>query len=153
MSYLGLSPLMKSSLKETSSLEPLGINFFGLSMHFPHQLGKRDGKINCIGRSKHFGTFWATLTLPISPDRKYLAKIPHAVKIYALILHICLLSSLTKYANVIGPPLLANAWIWPQEKGGNGTYLNKCFFSYCKNDSRHCKNDRRQSDYILFSTK
>ena len=92
-------------------------------------------------------------TLPISPDRKYLAKIPHAVKIYALILHICLLSSLTKYANVIGPPLLANAWIWPQEKGGNGTYLNKCFFSYCKNDSRHCKNDSRQSDYILFSTK
>ena len=30
-------------------------------MHFPHQLGKRDGKINCIGRSEHFGTFWATL--------------------------------------------------------------------------------------------
>ena len=53
---------MKSSLKETSTLEPLGINFFGLSMHFPHKLGKRDGKINWIGRSEHFGTFWATLT-------------------------------------------------------------------------------------------
>ena len=61
--------------------------------------------------------------------------------------------SLTKYANVIGPPLLANAWIWPQENGAKGTYLNKCFFSYCKNDSRHCKNDSRQSDYIFFSTK
>ena len=61
MSYLGLSSLMKSSLKETSSLEPLGINFFGLSMHFPHKLGKRDGKINWIGRSEQFGTFWATL--------------------------------------------------------------------------------------------
>ena len=61
MSHLGLSPLMKSSLKETSSLEPLGINFFGLSMHFPHQLGKRDGKINWIGRSEQFGAFWATL--------------------------------------------------------------------------------------------
>ena len=51
--------------------------------------------------------------------------------------------SLTKYANVIGPPLLANAWIWPQENGVKGTYLNKCFFSYCKND-------RRQSDYLFF---
>ena len=61
MSYLGLSPLMKSSLKETSSLEPLGINFFGLSMHFPHQLGKRDEHINWIGRSEQFGAFWATL--------------------------------------------------------------------------------------------
>ena len=54
--------------------------------------------------------------------------------------------SLTKYANVIGPPLLANAWIWPQENGVKGTYLHKCFFSYCKND-------RRQSDYLFFLIK
>ena len=32
-------------------------------MHFPHQLGKRDGKINWIGRSEQFGAFWATLLL------------------------------------------------------------------------------------------
>ena len=31
-------------------------------MNFSHQLGKRDGKINWIGRSEQFGPFWATLT-------------------------------------------------------------------------------------------
>ena len=53
---------MKSGQKGASQGEPLGINLFGLSMHFPHQLGKRDGKINWIGRSEQFGAFWATLS-------------------------------------------------------------------------------------------
>ena len=61
MSFVGVHPLMKSGQKGASQGEPLGINFFGLSMHFPHQLGKRDGKINWLGRSDLFGAFWATL--------------------------------------------------------------------------------------------
>ena len=61
MSIVGVHPLMKSGQKGASQGEPLGINFFGLSMHFPHQLGKRDGKINWLGRSDLFGAFWATL--------------------------------------------------------------------------------------------
>ena len=61
MSFVLVHPLMKSGQKGASQGEPLGINFFGLSMHFPHQLGKRDGKINWIGRSDQFGAFWATL--------------------------------------------------------------------------------------------
>ena len=65
---------MKSTLKETSSLEPLGINFFGLSMHFPHKLGKRDGKINWIGRSEHFGTFWATLMALLARQCDFVTK-------------------------------------------------------------------------------
>ena len=66
MSFVGVHPLMKSGQKGASQGEPLGINFFGLSMHFPHQLGKRDGKINWLGRSDLFGAFWATLNLHIS---------------------------------------------------------------------------------------
>ena len=62
MSFVGVHPLMKSGQKGASQGEPLGINFFGLSMHFPHQLGKRDGKINWLCRSDLFGAFWATLT-------------------------------------------------------------------------------------------
>ena len=61
MSFVGVHPLMKSGQKGASQGEPIGINFFGLSMHFPHQLGKRDGKINWLGRSDLFGAFWATL--------------------------------------------------------------------------------------------
>ena len=61
MSFVGVHPLMKSGQKGALQGEPLGINFFGLSMHFPHQLGKRDGKINWLGRSDLFGAFWATL--------------------------------------------------------------------------------------------
>ena len=61
MSFVGVHPLMKSGQKGASQGEPLGINFFGLSMHFPHQLGKRDGKINWFDRSDLFGAFWATL--------------------------------------------------------------------------------------------
>ena len=75
MSFVGVHPLMKSGQKGASQGEPLGINFFGLSMHFPHQLGKRDGKINWLGRSDLFGAFWATLTLHIYHSLKvYLCK-------------------------------------------------------------------------------
>ena len=42
-------------------MQPLAINFFGVSMHFPHQPGKSNGKINWIGSSDQFGPFWATL--------------------------------------------------------------------------------------------
>ena len=62
MSFLWLDPSMKSGLKGAYRGGPLGINFFGFSMHFSHQLGKRDGKINWIGRSEQFGAFWATLS-------------------------------------------------------------------------------------------
>ena len=42
-------------------VQPLHIKIFGVSMHFPHQLGKRDGKIKNIGSPDTFGAFWATL--------------------------------------------------------------------------------------------
>ena len=49
MSFLGVHRLMKWGQKGAYQGEPLGINFFGLSMHFSHQLDKRNGKINWPG--------------------------------------------------------------------------------------------------------
>ena len=70
---------MKSGQKGASQGEPLGINFFGLSMHFPHQLGKRDGKINWLDRFDLFGAFWATLAKhsPHCPGQYYNTNKPH----------------------------------------------------------------------------
>ena len=59
--FLGLHTIVNWPYLGGAKKRVSDTNFFGLSIHFPHQLGPNDGKSSGPGRYLTSNTFWATL--------------------------------------------------------------------------------------------